>query len=183
MGELLRSLRDEVGQVLREVRRLRVPRGAVLVVAVGLLATVAAALLSTDKLIGVTTLEWVEEATLPGLQAGRRSPGGGEMQLTEAGIEATECNISGYRLYRVAAVLHIAAGSAVGRARLRCAITVPKRTISHQDPSQPSLLPALQRRTAEQGTIENSAGRVQLARHRSRAGRIRRRARRTLHAT
>lgn len=162
MAELLRSLREEVGQVLREVRRLRVPRGAVLVVAVGLLATVAAALLSSDKLIGVTTLEWVEEARAPDSKK-VAIPGGGEMQLTDADVKATEFNIGEYRLFRTAAVLHIAAGSAVGRARLRCAIVVPKRTISTKTYTHRAAYPRSSEELAEQGTIENSA--VQFSSH------------------
>ena len=49
MRELLGSMREELRQVLRDARRLRPPRGAVVVVVVGLLATIAAALLSSDK--------------------------------------------------------------------------------------------------------------------------------------
>ena len=50
------------------------PRGALIVVAVGLLACVAAALLSTDKASGeAAQLEWVQKKAAGGLQAGRRA--------------------------------------------------------------------------------------------------------------
>jgi len=102
----------------------RPPRGALVVIAVGLIATVFAALLSTDEPIGAATLEWVEKTPMPDSKV-VSIPGGGQMQLTEAGIRATEPNISDYTLYRVSAVLTINAGSAVGQGRLRCSVHVP----------------------------------------------------------
>lgn len=106
-------------------KQTRPPRGALVVIAVGLVATVFAALLSTDQPIGAATLEWVEKAPMPDSKVAA-IPGGGQMQLTEAGIRATEANISDYTLYRVAAVLTIDAGSAVGQGRLRCSVHVPR---------------------------------------------------------
>jgi hypothetical protein len=98
------------------------------VIAVGLLGCLAAAVLSTDKPIGAATLEWVEKTPLPD-SARAAIPGGGGMQLTEAGIRATEPNAGDYTLYRVAAALKIDAGSAIGHSRLRCAVQVPRQTI------------------------------------------------------
>jgi hypothetical protein len=98
------------------------------VIAVGLLGCLAAAVLSTDKPIGAATLEWVEKTPLPD-SARAAIPGGGSMQLTEAGIRATEPNAGDYTLYRVAAALKIDAGSAIGHSRLRCAVQVPRQTI------------------------------------------------------
>jgi hypothetical protein len=102
----------------------RPPRGALAVVAVGLFATVAAALLSTDKPIGSAELEWEAKAPLPASKH-VAIPGGGGMSLSEAGLRATEATESGYRLFRVASVLTIDAGSAVGHGRLRCTTRVP----------------------------------------------------------
>jgi hypothetical protein len=109
---------------MADEKQNRPPRGALAVIAVGLVATVFAALLSTDEPIGAATLEWVEKAPMPDSQV-VPIPGGGRMQLTEAGIRATEANISDYTLYRVSAVLTIDAGSAVGQSRLRCSVHVP----------------------------------------------------------
>jgi hypothetical protein len=125
-----------------------------IVVAIGLLATVAAALLSTDKLIGAATLEWVEEASMP--TAKTRIPGGGEMQLSDASIRSTEANISEYTLFRTSAVLTISSGSAVGHARLRCSIRVPKRTIVAKTPKSRASYPRSSDELSEQGTTENS---------------------------
>jgi hypothetical protein len=109
---------------MADEKQIRPPRGALAVIAVGLVATVFAALLSTDQPIGAATLEWVEKAPMP--DSGIAPiPGGGKMQLVGAGIRATEPNISDYTLYRVSALLTIDAGSAVGRGRLRCSVHVP----------------------------------------------------------
>jgi hypothetical protein len=113
---------------MADENKIRPPRGALIVIAIGLLATVAAALLSNDKLIDAATLEWVEEAQLPDSKS-VAIPGGGSMQLTEGSIRATEANISEYTLYRVSSLLTIDAGSAIGHGRLRCSIRVPKRAI------------------------------------------------------
>jgi hypothetical protein len=89
----------------------RPPRGALVVIAVGLLATVAAALLSTDKPLGAATLEWVEEAQMPDPKP-VEIPGGGRMTLFEGHIRSTEPNAGEYTLFRSSALL-----------------TIPKRTI------------------------------------------------------
>jgi hypothetical protein len=138
-----------------DLRKIPPPRGALIVIAVGLLATVVAAFLSTDKLIGAATLEWVEEAPMP--DSKRVSiPGGGAMQLTEASIKTTEPNISEYTLYRVSSLLTIDSGSAVGHARLRCAIHVPKHTIGAKTPKSRASYPRSSEDLSEQGTTENS---------------------------
>lgn len=118
----------------------RPPRGALAVIAVGLVATLAAALLSTDKPIGGVELDWEEKAPLPdSRQVG--IPGGGEMQIVDAGIRAAEPNISGYRLFRVAAILRMAENSAVGQGRVSCAIHVNRRTIATKTPKSRTSYP------------------------------------------
>jgi hypothetical protein len=137
--------------------KIRPPRGALIVIAVGLLATVAAALLSNDKLAGAaTTLEWVQKTRLPDSKTAT-IPGGGEMQLTEAEIRATEPNVSEYTLYRSSALLTISAGSAVGHARLRCSIQVPKRTIPAKTPKSRASYPRSSEELSEQETSETSS--------------------------
>jgi hypothetical protein len=127
------------------------------VIVIGLLATVAAALLSNENLAGaVTTLEWAEEAKLPDSKQAA-IPGGGEMQLTDADVKATEANVGEYTLFRTAAVLNISAGSAIGQARLLCTIKVPKRTISTTTYNHRASYPRSSEELAEQGTVENSA--------------------------
>jgi hypothetical protein len=135
--------------------KIRPPRGALIVIAIGLLATVFAALLSTDKPIGAATLEWVEEAPLPDSRS-VPIPGGGEMRLTDASIRSTEPNVSDYTLYRTSAVLTVAAGSAIGHGRLRCSITVPKRTIVAKTPSSRASYPRSSEELSEQEAPESS---------------------------
>jgi len=136
-------------------RKIRPPRGALIVIAVGLLATLAAALLSTDKLIGAATLEWVEKAPMPDSRKAP-IPGGGEIQLTGAEIRSTEANVSEYTLYRTSAVLNISAGAAIGHARLRCSIQA-KRAIIAQTYESRASYPRSSEELSEQGTPENSA--------------------------
>jgi hypothetical protein len=105
------------------------PHGALIVVAVGLLACLAAALLSTDKSSGsAAPLEWVQKSPLPDSKAVTVPGGGGQFRLTKAGIRATGTNASGYSLFRVATTLKIDAGSPVGDARILCATKAGPRT-------------------------------------------------------
>ncbi len=98
----------------------RPPRGALAVVAIGLLATVVAALASTDETGGSwVTVEWQARAALPDSKSAR-IPGGGSMRLEDAGLRVTDSNIGGERIFRLAAILGIDAGSAVGQARVVC---------------------------------------------------------------
>jgi len=113
------------------------------VVAVGLLATFVAAWLATDKPLGsAAQLSWVAKHPLPDSEPAA-IPGGGRMQLSEAGMRVTEANVSGYRLYRVAAVLTIDAGSAVGQGRVRCGMQVPRppRTLVTHTPGSRASYP------------------------------------------
>jgi hypothetical protein len=118
----------------------RPPRGALAVIAVGLLATVAAALLSTTKPIGAVALEWEQTVPIPSSRS-VEIPGGGAMRIGNAQISASEENVSGYRLFRVSAVLRIDAGSAVGQARVRCRTDVPRRTIPAKTPGSRASYP------------------------------------------
>lgn len=98
----------------------RPPRGALIVIAVGLLATVVAALASTDETGGSwVEVEWAAKAALPDSKPAQ-IPGGGSMRLEDAGLRVTEDNINGERIFRLASVLRVDAGSAVGQARVGC---------------------------------------------------------------
>lgn len=101
----------------------RPPRGALAVIAVGLIATLAAALLATDKAGGSSVeVEWTAHAPLPGSPVAT-IPGGGSMRLQGGSLRASEGNIEGERIYRVTSVLRLESGSAVGQARVRCRMT------------------------------------------------------------
>jgi hypothetical protein len=119
----------------------RPPWGALAVVAVGLMATVAAALLSTDKPIGAADLAWEAKAPMPDSKAAP-IPGNGEIRISEAGIRATGPNVSGYRLFRVTSVLTIDPGSAISHGHLQCAVRVPSiRTIVARTPENRTSYP------------------------------------------
>src|SRR3954453_16098685 len=82
----------------------RPPRGALIVVAVGLIATVAAAALANENLSGdAAQLEWVQLREVPDSKPAAVPGGGGGMRLTDAGLRATGVNVSGYLLFRSAA--------------------------------------------------------------------------------
>jgi hypothetical protein len=103
-----------------EVKGSRPPRGALVVIAIGLIATFAAAALATDEVGGSSVaIEWVARAPLPDSQPAA-IPGGGSMRLEDGGLRASEDNINEERIFRAAAVLRIDSGSAVGQARVRC---------------------------------------------------------------
>ncbi len=113
----------------------RPPRGALIVVAVGLIATLAAAALANENLSGdAAHLEWTQTKRLSDSKRVAVPGGGGEMQLTQASLKAAGTNISGYSLFRSAAVLRIDAGSPVGRARILCAMRAPGGTEAAQTP-------------------------------------------------
>lgn len=97
-------------------------------IAVGLIGCVAAALLSTDKPLSAAQLTWDARAPLPESRS-VAIPGGGTMRIEQAGLRGTAPNAGGYSLYRVAAVLDISTGAAVGQGRVRCVTRVPTRTI------------------------------------------------------
>jgi hypothetical protein len=101
----------------------------VVVIAVGLLACVAAALLATDKGSGeAANLEWVQMAAMPDSKPSQVPGGGQSMQLIDGEISATGTNVSGYSLFRVASTLRIEAGAPVGDGRILCAVKAGQRT-------------------------------------------------------
>jgi hypothetical protein len=106
-----------------------IPRGALIVVAVGLIACLAAALLATGKGEGEAAhLEWVKTAAMPDSKPVPVPGGGGTMQLVDGGIRATGTNVSGYSLFRVGSVLRIDAGAPVGGGRILCSVKGNQRT-------------------------------------------------------
>jgi hypothetical protein len=134
----------------------RPPRGAIAVLAVGLLACVVAALLATDKGEGTAAqLEWVQASPLPDSKAAAVPGGGGRMRLTEAGLRATGTNVSGYELYRVAAVLRIDAGSPVGSARIHCSARGREGAEVAQTPGSRASYPRSSEELIKQGVPDN----------------------------
>jgi hypothetical protein len=107
----------------------RPPRGALIVVAVGLLACLVAAVAATGKGEGeAATLEWVQTHSADD-SAPVPVPGGdGEMQLVDSDIMATGSNVSGYSLFRAASTLRISAQAPIGGSRILCSVAAKRGT-------------------------------------------------------
>ena len=107
----------------------RPPRGALIVVAVGLIACLVAALASTGKGEGeATSLEWVQSGDGPDSRSVAVPGGGGTMELTDTRIRATGTNVSGYALYIAYSTLNVSAGSPIDGSTVTCKVKAPKGT-------------------------------------------------------
>jgi hypothetical protein len=103
----------------------RPPRGALIVIAVGLIACLVAALASTGKGDGEAAhLEWVQAGTGTDSKTAPVPGGKGKMQLIDSHIRATGTNVSGYSLFTVGATLNVSGGSAIGGGRILCSVAV-----------------------------------------------------------
>jgi hypothetical protein len=138
-------------------RKLELPRGPVIVVAVGLFACLLAAVLATDKTSGAAAqLEWVQKEPLPDSRPATIPGGeGAQMRLTEAGMRVTGTNVSGYELYRVAAILEIEAGAPVGGGRVLCTMKAPPKTEVAQTSGSRASYPRSSEELFEQEVPEN----------------------------
>jgi hypothetical protein len=107
----------------------RPPRGALIVIAIGLVACVVAALATTGKGEGeAANLEWVQ-ASQPVESKPVPIPGNrGEMQLSDTRIRATGTNVSGYALFVASSKLTVSAGSPIGGGRVLCTVKAPRGT-------------------------------------------------------
>jgi hypothetical protein len=102
----------------------RPPRGALIVVAIGLVACFVAALATTGKGSGEAAhLEWVQSGTGPGSKTIAIPGGKGTMRLTGTHIRATGTNVSGYSLFTVGSTLDVSAGAPIGGGRILCSVT------------------------------------------------------------
>ncbi len=137
-----------------------IPRGALIVVAVGLIACVAAALLSADKSSGsAANLEWVESAPVADSRTVEVPGGRGSMRLIDGQISATGANVAGYSLFRVFSTLRIDAGSPVGKGRILCSIEGgPRSEIARTS----GRLRALYPRSSEDGIFSQAVPEVLL---------------------
>jgi hypothetical protein len=101
----------------------RPPRGALIVVAVGLVACVVAALASVGKGEGeAANLEWVQNRSVADSKAVAVPGGHGEMGFIGTTIHATGTNVSGYSLFDAATTLKVSAGSPVGHSVILCSV-------------------------------------------------------------
>jgi hypothetical protein len=106
----------------------RIPRGAIIVVAIGLLATLAAALLADTGAVSgeAAHLEFVQKKKIPDSKQ-VTVPGSKnlKMQLVDGTIKATATNVAGYSLFRVLSTAKIDAGARIG-GELLCSIHAPR---------------------------------------------------------
>jgi hypothetical protein len=117
------------------------PRGALLVIAVGLLACVLAAVLSGSKGGSAAAIAFESESALPDSKPAAVPGSESQMRLVEGQIRVGEPNDAGYRLYRTSAVLAIDAGAPVGSGKIRCAMQTPKKTAVAQTQNSRSAYP------------------------------------------
>jgi len=101
----------------------RMPRGVLAVVAIGLLACVAAAVLSTDSAGGESAhLEWVQFGSIPDSKPAAVPGGNQTMELVNGKIRATGSNDGNYSLFQIATVLKIEKGAPIGGGRILCSV-------------------------------------------------------------
>jgi hypothetical protein len=113
--------REEFG--LEELKRERPPRGAIVIVAIGLVACVVAVLATADKSSGeFAYLEWVQKIQLPDSKAVPVPGGTQKIQLVDGFIRSTGTNVSGYNAFQVATELRIEAGAPINESHIFCAI-------------------------------------------------------------
>jgi hypothetical protein len=124
----------------------RIPRGAIIVVVVGLLATIVAAVLSNSggSGSGFAHLEFVQRGKIPASKS-VTVPGSKEakMRLVEGSIKSTGTNIAGYALIRVFSELKIDKGAPIGGGRIYCSTHAPRTDteIAHSEGSLRMLYP------------------------------------------
>jgi hypothetical protein len=106
----------------------RIPRGAIIVVVVGLLATIVVAVLSNTGADSteVAHLEFVQKAKIPDSEP-VNVPGSKtlKMQLVGGTIKATGTNVANYFLFRVLSTVKIAKEARIG-GELLCEVNAPR---------------------------------------------------------
>ncbi|HKG36586.1 MAG TPA: hypothetical protein VKA89_09130 [Solirubrobacterales bacterium] len=117
----------------------RLPRGAMAVVAIGLLATLAAHLLTNTDLATGERIDWEASADLP--DSAPDGLGDGEVRITGAGIDSTRDNNSGYRIFRIIGSLEIDPGSVQRRIDADCTTEVPDGVIIARTPGRRASFP------------------------------------------
>lgn len=121
------------------MRRPKLPRGANLVIAVGLALSVLSHLLETET-TGADEINYEADRVIP---SASRATAAGKLQITDAQIATTRANASGagYRLFRVAAVFRIAPPPSAAARAARCTIRVPGSAIVARTPHRRASYP------------------------------------------
>ena len=101
----------------------KLPRGALIVVAIGLAACVVAALATVGKGEGEWAhLEWVRSGTAADSKTAPLPGGSGEIQLVDTHIRTTGTNVSGYSLFTAGSTVKISAGAPISDTHLLCSV-------------------------------------------------------------
>jgi hypothetical protein len=111
-----------------------VPRGAIAVIVVGLLACIAAALLTVSVSSGGESLSWDVSGKIP-------DSASGPLRITDAAIDSTRPNASGYRLFRVSGTANVDLGSFSGAAPVNCTVVAAKNSILGRTPGERASYP------------------------------------------
>jgi hypothetical protein len=101
------------------------PRGAVVVVAVGLLISIAAVFLSSNPGSVGEDVEWLETTRLAPSQAAPLGDGG-RAQIVDPYLSSTFTNEEGTQLFRLQASLNARAGAGEEIDQIRCRLTTPR---------------------------------------------------------
>ncbi len=125
----------------------RFPRGAILVVVLGILATVAVAWVSDEDLVSSKALPWAEsqKSAIPAAEPAEFGQGG-RLELSSSGIDVSAPNTAEYRLFQVGGEVIVDPGSATGEIVVSCTATAPSPTVNARTPNRPAGFP---------GPIEN----------------------------
>jgi hypothetical protein len=116
------------------------PLGALVAVAIGLLATAAAHSLADEDLITGQRLDWERQAEIPDSRPDRLGRDG-EVRIVNAGISATRANTSGYSIFRIEGVLRVDPGAARRRIDADCTTHVPEGVIIARTPGRRASFP------------------------------------------
>jgi hypothetical protein len=130
----------------------RLPRGAIAVVVIGLLATAAAHLLTNVDLATGERLDYEESADIPGSKSANL--GDGQVRITEGAIDATRANNSGYRIFRISSGLEIDPGEVRRRIDADCTTEVPDGVIIARTPGRRASFPQPSEQLAAQDVPE-----------------------------
>ncbi|MFN8159853.1 MAG: hypothetical protein U0R52_02245 [Solirubrobacterales bacterium] len=116
-----------------------IPGGAVAVVALGLLLSGAAALLSVGENEGGAYLQWDERAAI----ADSRQVSAGHLaaRIVAPEIESTRSNASGYRLFRISGILRLVTSDRADRVTADCTVLVPERAVLGRTPGKRASYP------------------------------------------
>jgi hypothetical protein len=120
--------------------KLQAPRGALAVIALGLLATVAAPLLISDEFVGATALSYEGDRMLEDSRPAEL-PEGGTMQISDAAIHSTRPNADGYKVFRVSGALSIDPERPSRGGDVLCTIRVQPPTIIARTPNKRASYP------------------------------------------